>query len=315
MSRFFDALKQANSSPFGGRQVPVEREEDPFGINDVHASSVMNGLETGGLAAVPAPVITAPTISPLDPWEISPEQGPHPRRTTTHNIRFTALARVAADQNVRMIPNAVDRAVVEHYRRLRTKIMQQHAVKPFRSLLVTSANPQEGKSVTVLNLGLSFAMLPSFRVLVVDGDMRRQTLSTWLGATDRPGLSNLIDGSASFNDVVFTCEESSIFFVPGGTAKTPPAELLHSSHLSGHFRKMTEQFDLVLMDSPPVNLITDAQLLAEHADAVLLVARAFKTTRKALEKAAQDLLPFRVIGTVMNGGSPAHLYRGYGGYY
>ena len=74
--------------------------------------------------------------------------------------------------------------------------------------------------------------------------MRRSTLGKWLGAVDRPGLSNLIDGSASFNEVVYTCEDSSIFFVPGGTSKLSPAELLHSSHLSGHFREMTEQFDL-----------------------------------------------------------------------
>ena len=116
-----------------------------------------------------APVVTASEVSPLDPWEYQRHRDRIRRRAATHNTLFTALARVAIDQNVRMIPNAVDRALVEHYRRLRTKIMQQHAVKPFRSLLVTSASPQEGKSVTVLNLGLSFAMLPSFRVLIVEG--------------------------------------------------------------------------------------------------------------------------------------------------
>jgi Mrp family chromosome partitioning ATPase len=78
---------------------------------------------------------------------------------------------------------------------------------------------------------------------------------------------------------------------------------------------MAEHFDLILVDSPPVNVITDVQLLAGNCDAVLLVARAFSTTCKALEKAAQDLAAFRVLGTVLNAGTPAHAgYKKYGGY-
>jgi Mrp family chromosome partitioning ATPase len=78
---------------------------------------------------------------------------------------------------------------------------------------------------------------------------------------------------------------------------------------------MSEQFDLVLVDSAPVNLISDTQLLAGCCDAVLLVARAFSTTRKSMEQAVQELSPFRIIGTVLNGGPRAHNYRRYKGYY
>ena len=81
------------------------------------------------------------------------------------------------------------------------------------------------------------------------------------------------------------------------------------------FRRISEQFDLVLVDSAPVNLIADAQLLAGCCDAVLLVARAFSTTRKSLEQAVQDLSPFRIIGTVLNGGPRTQVYRRYKGYY
>ncbi len=77
----------------------------------------------------------------------------------------------------------------------------------------------------------------------------------------------------------------------------PPAELLHSPQLGKQLRRLSEQFDLVLVDSAPVNLITDTQLLAGSCDAVLLVARAFSTTRKSLELAIQDLSQFRIIGT------------------
>jgi capsular exopolysaccharide synthesis family protein len=195
---------------------------------------------------------------------------------------------------------------------LRTKILQEREKAPFRSLVVTSASPQEGKTVTVVNLALSFATLPSFKVLMVDGDMRRGTLGSWLGIDDnRSGLSNLIDGSAQLEDVILKSEELPMDFIVRGNSQ---AHDLSSSRYAVHFRKMMEKYDLVLVDSPPVNLITDVQLLAASCDAVLLIARAFSTNRKALEEAVRNLQPFRVIGTVLNAGEAQPSYR-YNGYY
>jgi capsular exopolysaccharide synthesis family protein len=217
-------------------------------------------------------------------------------------------------RNARLIPHAIDPVVVEHYRRLRTKIVQHQTEKPFRSLVLTSAFPQEGKTVTALNLALSFAMLPSYRVLVVDGDLRKGTLGNWLGMNDtRPGLSNVLDGSTTLDQVILKSDEAPLYFMMRGGSRVPPAELLHSPELGSTFQKLSEQFDLVLVDSPPVNLITDVQLLAGSCDAVLLIARAFATKRKAFERAVQDLLPFRVIGSVLNAGTdgPPRRYKGY----
>ena len=75
-------------------------------------------------------------------------------------------------------------------------------------------------------------MLSSFKVLVVDGDLRRNTVGNWFGAGERPGFSNLLDGSASLSEVVFACEGSSVHFIAGGTSNLPPAELLHSPQLA-----------------------------------------------------------------------------------
>jgi capsular exopolysaccharide synthesis family protein len=216
------------------------------------------------------------------------------------------------DHSARLIPYAIDSAVVEHYRRLRAKILQQQEAKPFRTLVVTSAGPQEGKTVTVLNLGLSFSTLPSFRVLVIDGDMRRGTLGNWLGVSpDQPGLSNLFEGSATLHDVVLKSDRIPVHFMVRGNAQVHD---LHPSHFANHFRKLGEAFDLVLVDSPPVNLLADVQLLAANTDAVLLVARAFSTSRKSFEKAVQELTPFRLIGAVLNAGVTQRS-GGYYGYY
>ena len=312
MSRFFEALKQANASLSEPNEVGLETLVTNRYVNKIQDIAV--GVDSQ-IAEVNGSEPTDPEARVTDPWVISEEHEPRQRRALSQNAVLTAFARTSVGKNVRIIPNAVDKAVVEHYRRLRTKVMQQHAIKPFRRLLVTSAVPQEGKSLTVLNLGLSFAMLPSFKILIIDGDMRRGTVGTWLGGAERPGLSNLLEGSASIREVMFASEDSSIHFIPAGTSKTPSTELLHTSEVSRCLNDLSEQFDLILVDSPPVTLVADAQLLAAHCDSVLLIARAFKTARKGLEKAANDLLPFRVIGTVLNGGTPAHLYSGYGGYY
>ena len=298
MSRFYNALREASLSktpPNGVESVPVPPVPPTTG--DDAAASQARPIQKHG--------------PPLLDDELNFGTAGRPDEPISHH------ADVSMDQKARLIPHAVDPTLVEHYRRLRTKIMQQQAAKPFRSLVVTSPNPGEGKSVTALNVGLIFAMLPDFRVVVVDGDLRKRTMGRWLGVEDRPGLSNLIDGSAKLEDVVLKSDESPMCFVVSGNSSRAPAELLNSSDLSGHFRRLGEHFDLILVDSPPVNLITDTQLLASSCDAVLLVARAFSTTCKAFEKTVHDLASFRVIGTVLNGGVNVRRYGyryGYSGY-
>jgi capsular exopolysaccharide synthesis family protein len=178
--------------------------------------------------------------------------------------------------------------------------------------VVTSASPQEGKTVTVLNLALSFAALPSFRVLVIDGDMRKGSLGDWLGIDrEQPGLSNLIEGSARLDQVLLKSEELSFHIIPRGNAQICD---LQPAHFEEYFRQLSAQYDLVLVDTPPVNVITDVQIMAASCDAILLIARAFSTTSKSLEEAVDKLQSFRLIGTVLNAGT-ARKTRKYQGYY
>jgi protein-tyrosine kinase len=306
MSRFYRALQEAS-------RTGPDLVEKP-GVGE---------WESGKPGGDAAPVLDyakameeiAPADAPAGETHTGSEEGaPILHAAGSRSGSLGIPAKVVLDQAARLLPHAVDVTVVEYYRRLRAKIIQEQERKLFRSLVVTSPNPQDGKSVTTLNLALSFGMLPSYRVLVVDGDLRKGSLGKWLGVGDHPGLSNLIEGSAELEDVVLKCDEIPVYFMVRGSAATPPAELLHSSRLVPQLRKMTEHFSLVLVDSPPVNLVADAQLLAAGCDAVLLVARAFATTRKALQKTVQDLSPFRVIGTVLNRGMRADLYRHYKNY-
>jgi capsular exopolysaccharide synthesis family protein len=300
MSRFYRALQEASRTiPDLAEKAGLEEGAKP----EVEAAPIPDYAEpVEALAPAYTPALETYRESEI-PAQVLPAGSP--------NGSLGISAKVVLDQGSPLIPHAVDGAVVEYYRRLRAKIIQEQERKPFRSLVITSPAPGDGKSVTALNLALTFGMLPGYQVLLVDGDLRKGRLGKMLGTEDHPGLFNLIEGSAELEDVVLKCDEIPVYFMVRGSSKTPPGELLHSPRLIPQLRKMTERFSLVLVDTPPVNLVADAQLLAAGCDAVLLIARAFATSRKALQKATHDLSPFRVIGTVLNRGMRAELYRHY----
>jgi capsular exopolysaccharide synthesis family protein len=305
MSRFYDALREASrGGTLGQGDIPVAEDLAPEAPGKQIPPATNDGRARGGMNQ---PAQKPQTVSRA-------EEAVEPVELPLRGL-FRVIPKAKLDPHARVLPNAVDQDVVERYRRLRTKLIQQQATKPFRSLMITSASPQEGKTVTVLNLGLSFAMLPDFKVLVVDGDIRRGSLGKWLGADEHRGLSNLIDGSANLDEVVLKNDDLPVHFMTRGNSPVPAAELLQSPELSSRFQTMSKYFSLVLIDSPPVNLVTDAQLLAKGCDAVLLVVRAFMTTRKSLERTVQDLQSFRVLGTVLNCATRAQMDRRYRGYY
>ena len=299
MSRFYNALKEAS------RSQPLN-EKASRAIPGVANESFEATLRTSQPMESKPESVTEFTTAPVQISE---------RKLETPPNGSGAAARTFLNRNARLISNAADPRIVEHYRRLRTKLLQEHEVKPFRLLMIASPNPGEGKTLTALNLALSFAMLPSFKVLIIDGDLRKGTLSEWLSVDNLPGLSNLIDGSAEVEDLPLECDEGPVHVVPRGNSNAAAGELLNSPRLNGYLRQMAEQFDIVLIDSPPLHLLTDAQLIAHCCDGVLLVARAFLTTRKDLEKAVQDLQPFRILGSVLNGGTRLKPYRKYNRYY
>jgi protein-tyrosine kinase len=296
MSRYFETLKEVSRS----QVLPMEAPKN--GKTPEIETSPGNGplMNMPELTQLPeAPGIDLPFEHSIPPAA--------PRRQ-----EWTArVMPIKVDPRVPLTPHTEDNSVVEQYRKLRTKIQQEHATRPVQSLLVASPGPGEGKTVTVMNLALSFSMLPDFKVLVIDGDLRKSSIAKWLGIIDVPGLSNVIDGSAKPLDVVFRGEGLPLYFMTAGTSGRPSAELLTSPVLPETIRGLKEQFDLILLDSPPVNLLADTQMLAGSCDAVLLVARAFTTTSKAFQKTLAELDSFRLVGTVLNGGMRGREYKNY----
>jgi succinoglycan biosynthesis transport protein ExoP len=203
----------------------------------------------------------------------------------------------------------------EAYRALRTSILLSAFGAPPKVILVTSAMPQEGKTTISANSALVLAQRGS-RVLLVDADLRRPSLEKLFGLTSHhAGLSTLISGSSKVEDVILPCPEvPSLWILPAGPIPPQPAELLGSTVMKDHIARWRNEFDHVIIDTPPCLSVTDAVLLSPEADRVILVARSGQTTRPALRRACDLLLQVnaRVMGIVLNA---LNLRAGDGYYY
>ena len=207
----------------------------------------------------------------------------------------------------------------EAYRALRTSILLSSYGAPLKVILVTSALPQEGKTTISANSALVLAQRGG-RVLLVDADLRRPGIDKLFGLRSRGGLSTLISGSDKIEDVIvpFT-DVPNLWILPAGPIPPQPAELLGSTVMKDHIARWRNEFDHVIIDTPPCLSVTDAVVLSPEADRIILVARAGKTTKIALRRACDLLLQVnaRVMGIVLNALNmrSAEGYYYYGGRY
>jgi capsular exopolysaccharide synthesis family protein len=174
--------------------------------------------------------------------------------------------------------------------------------KPFKSLLITSAGPMEGKTDTVANLGTVLAQT-GIRVIIVDCDLRRPELHTKFGLSNNKGLTNLLVGSAGIEDVLQDTSIPGLQVVTSGPMAPNPSELLQSEKAKSVLAELADMADFVLSDSPPALIRSDAAVLSSLLDGVLLVIKAGKTKIDAVKQAGDRLkrVNARIIGTVLNG--------------
>ena len=187
--------------------------------------------------------------------------------------------------------------VAECCRSLRTNILFSAADRQLKTIVVSSANPQEGKTTTVIYLGTTMAQSGQ-RVLLIDTDMRRPRLHASLGIPRQIGLSNLIVGDEDYDTVIKTTEIPNLFVLPCGPLPPNPAEILMSHRFQAVLAELGKRFDRIILDSPPLQVVTDAVVLSKQADGVILVVRAEKTLREDIKRSARQI---RAVGGTISG--------------
>lgn len=192
--------------------------------------------------------------------------------------------------------------IAEAYRTLRSNIQFAGFNKDQRVLLVTSADPGEGKTTTIVNLGIVMSQANQ-KVLLIDADMRKPSLhKRFLLINEEIGLSNLLIKQVEIGEVIQRDEESGLDVIPAGSIPPNPAELLHSQQMSKILEHVKQEYDYVLLDSPPLLPVTDAQVISRYVDGVLLVISSGSVQRAHVKKAVSllEMAGANVIGSILN---------------
>jgi succinoglycan biosynthesis transport protein ExoP len=194
-------------------------------------------------------------------------------------------------------------ASAESFRALRTAIQVASQSGRLRTLLVTSPLLGEGKSTVVYNTAVAFA-LSGKRVLLLDADMRKPQLHEFFDRSSAPGLSDVLIGKATASACIYSHRTlPNLSLLPAGSETIASAELLESSEFDRLLATLTSEYDLIIADSPPILLLTDARVLSEKFSATIAVVRARQTTRTVLKSLSSvlEMSGSRAVGIVLNG--------------
>jgi capsular exopolysaccharide synthesis family protein len=188
----------------------------------------------------------------------------------------------------------------EAYRTLRTNLMYALVDAPPKTLVLTSPGSREGKSTTCANLGVALAQANK-KVLLLDCDLRKPVVHKTFGVRNLGGLVNVLVKEVELQEV-WREPLPNLNVVPAGPPPLNPSELLSSKTFAELLARVRREFDYVLMDAPPVAAVSDATVLATHADGVLLVFDAQRTRKVALRRTVSRLetVGARMLGTIMN---------------
>jgi polysaccharide chain length determinant protein (PEP-CTERM system associated) len=199
----------------------------------------------------------------------------------------------------------------EELRTLRTQLELLRRQQRVHSLLITSPLPMEGKTFTALNLSLAIACQSNRRLLLIDGDLRVPQLHRALGAPLTPGLSEYLNGNVDELSIIQRGAQSNLFFIPAGKPASNPSDLLGNGRLKLLVRRMTPAFDWIIFDSPPAVPVSDAQLLADVCDGVLVIFRSGATPFDLAQRACAQFGEKQLLGVVLNRVKSASSYNSY----
>ncbi|MBD0407259.1 CpsD/CapB family tyrosine-protein kinase [Bacillus sp. 1021] len=190
----------------------------------------------------------------------------------------------------------------EQYRTIRTNIEFSSVDTEVKSLLITSAGPEEGKSTTAANLAVVFAQQGK-KVLLIDADLRKPTVHFTFKLDNGTGLTSLLLQQIPFQKAVLRAEEANLDILTSGPIPPNPAELLSTGAMRDLLSEASAVYDKVILDTPPVLAVADTKILGSYTDGAIMVISSGKTDKEKAAKAkeALDYYPCKLLGAVMNG--------------
>lgn len=193
-----------------------------------------------------------------------------------------------------------DSPASEAFRLLGVRLRDLGRTRSLKRMLITSTIPQEGKTTVAANLACTLARSTGQKILLLEGDIRRPALSAMLGLTGIPGISEWLRGEQKLANCVYQIADAGIWVMPAGASPQNPLEVLQSTKLNALMAQLSEWFDTILIDSPPVLPLADTSVWMRLADGILLVARQGITEKKQLQKGLDAIDPQKLLGALLN---------------
>jgi len=235
----------------------------------------------------------------LDVLGIIPDISLNEKKKSKENISDEEMAKKIEKQLV--IHAAPKSPAAESYRSLRTNIQFSSVKDPIKTLVVVSALPKEGKSTTVSNLAATIAQ-QGLKTILIDTDLRKPVLHHVFNVDRTPGIIDYIFGNCKLENAIKKTSIENLFILPCGSIPPNPAEIISSEKMNKFKKEITNLYDFVLFDSPPLLAVTDGALLSSEVDATVMVIRAEKTDREAAKIAIKLLknVNANLIGAIFN---------------
>lgn len=269
--------------------------------------------DPAGDAAAPAPeilpVAAAAAVPAARSDSASSRDDSPAAQAASGGIRITPLA-LAASSPLLPFENPHAHAA-EQYRILRTKLAH-HPKRP-KMIVVSSANPGDGKTFTAINLAGVLSLKGDAKVLLVDADFRRSAIHKQLGLAEGPGLSEVLLGKCAFEEGLVQAEQfpNLHILVNGKLENMNPSELLDSPYWRALCQTARKRYQYVILDSPPVAAVADYELIQMAAEGMVLVVRPEHTNRSACFKAIETIPREKFLGVILNCAQPWFLHKTY----
>ncbi len=214
--------------------------------------------------------------------------------------QFQSLRIMVPPQSRLVCVTDKDSLAAEKFRFLAVRLRQMQQTRSLKKVLVTSSVPQEGKSTVAANLACTLARRARQRTLLLDGDLRRPSLSNVFGLGKLPGICEWLQGDIGPAESIFHLEDAGLWILPAGSTPRNPLELMQSGRLSSLMDQLSAWFDWIVVDSPPVLPLADTSVWMRVVDGVLLVARQGTSEKRQMQRGLETIEKSKLIGSLLN---------------
>ncbi len=277
MSRIFDALQMSESETGNG--------ESTFSVATELLRAAEEKMRLGNtIEERPARVESVETAQPA----------------SSNFLEQCPVLPVLIPQESRLVAVGKEGSLgAEKFRFLAVRLRQLRQSRPLKKILITSTIPQEGKSTVAANLACTLARRKQHKTLLLEGDLRRPTVSEKFGLGKAPGLCEWLSGETETRNI-YRLESLGLWVLPAGTTPQNPLELMQSGKLAQLMDQLQGWFDWIVIDSPPVLPLADTSIWSRLSDGILLVTRKGTTEKQQLQRGLEALEKSKLLGALVN---------------